>query len=455
MSAVRALEGLDLEGQFRAWRAFMERRRAVVVTDVDELEAHLRDLVTDLVADGLAEDEAFLVAVKRMGNLDAISREFAREHSERLWKQLVLTPDSRPSAARPEALVAFALGVGAAVAVQAPRLFGLTLDDAGDFYVRNLSLFVLPFLTAFFAWKRRVRPALLPILAAPFVLAAVLVNAYPFTASGSTAVLAALHLPIALWTVVGVAYVAGDVRSGKRRMDFVRFTGEWVIYYALLALGGAVFSVLTVAAFGAIGIDVGPFVENWILPSGGMGAVVIAAWLVEAKQSVIENMAPVLTKVFTPLVTVMLLAFLVALAWTRSGVDIERDLLIVFDLLLILVLGLLLYTISARDHASPPGWFDRLQLVLVVSALAIDLVVLGAMLSRTSEYGFSANKTASLGLNLILVANLAWSAWLSAGYLRGRRPYGALERWQAAYLPVYGAWAAVVVVAFPPLFGFV
>jgi hypothetical protein len=36
----------------------------------------------------------------------------------------------------------------------------------------------------------------------------------------------------------------------------------------------------------------------------------------------------------------------------------------------------------------------------------------------------------------------------------GRRgPFGAIERWQTDYLPVYAAWAAIVVVVFPPAFG--
>ena len=61
---------------------------------MEELEVHLRDQLTALTEAGLAEDEAFLVAVKRMGSLDALSREFARAHSERLWKQLVIAPET-------------------------------------------------------------------------------------------------------------------------------------------------------------------------------------------------------------------------------------------------------------------------------------------------------------------------------------------------------------------------
>jgi hypothetical protein len=130
------------------------------------------------------------------------------------------------------------------------------------------------------------------------------------------------------------------------------------------------------------------------------------------------------------------------------------DLLLLVDLILVLVLGLLLYAISARDPQSPPDLFDRLQLLLVVSALLLDGLMLAAMLGRIAEFGVSANKLAALGLNLVLLVNLAWAARLSVGFVRHNRPLRDLEHWQTAYLPVYAAWAAVVLVAFPPAFQF-
>jgi hypothetical protein len=458
MTAPRPSEP-DLEAQIRQWRGYLQRHRAIGATDVEELEDHLRDQVADLQEAGLSGDEAFLVAVKRMGRLDDVSREFAREHSERLWKQLVLTP--RPegppaTGTRRELLVVLALAVAAAVAVKLPAAAGVDLTAGGGaFYARNLSLFVLPFLTGYFAWKRRMGPSTcLRLLLPPFVLAAVFANVYPFTADGSTLALTAIHLPIVLWIVAGLGYVGGDWRSHRRRMDFVRFTGEWVVYYTLLALGGGVLMGLTTAGFAALGHEVTQVIAEWVLPCGAMGAVIVAAWLVEAKQSVVENMAPVLTRVFTPLTTLMLLALLAATVATGNLVDVDRNLLILVDLILILVLGLLLYAISARDPQAPPGVFDRLQLLLVVSALVVDALMLAAMLSRTAEFGASPNKVAALGLNLVLLVNLAWSAWLSTGFLRRHRSSGALERWQTGYVPVYAGWAAVVVIAFPPAFGF-
>jgi hypothetical protein len=165
-------------------------------------------------------------------------------------------------------------------------------------------------------------------------------------------------------------------------------------------------------------------------------------------------MAPVLTRLFTPLFTVVLLVFLGTLVWTGNPVDVERGVLISFDLLLVLVVALVLYATSARDPQAPPDLFDALQLLLVVTALAVDALALAAIASRISEFGFTPNRVAALGENLILLASLAGSAWFYARFLRSRGSFAALERWQIAYLPVYSVWAAFVVIVFPPVFGY-
>lgn len=442
-----------LESQIAQWRGYVERHRAISGADADEMEDHLRSEISDLSAAGLMSDEAFLVAVKRMGSMSGISREFAHEHSDRLWKQLVLPPaapaaeDARP---RRELWVVLALAVGAAVAVKAGRA---AMGEAD--FARNAGLFVLPFLAGYFAWKRRMSVPGAAALLVPFAMAAAVLNGYPFRPEGATEVIAAIHTPVVLWFAVGLAYVGGRWRSDRRRMDFIRFTGEWIVYLALLAIGGGVLVALTVGAFDALGMDAERVIESWVLPFGVAGAVVVAAWLVEAKQSVVENIAPVLTRVFTPLTILMLLVLLVAFAAAGSVVGVDRTLLILMDLILVLVLGLVLYAISARDPHAPPDLFDRLQLVLVLSALAVDLLVLVAMATRIAEFGVTPNKVTALGLNLVLLVNLTWSARLLAGFLRGRIPFSAADRWQTRYLPVFGLWAAAAVAVIPPVFEFV
>lgn len=446
-----------LEEQINEWRSYVSRRRAIDAADVSELEDHLRSQVADLRVSGLSEEEAFLIGVKRLGQLDGLSQEFAREHSERLWKRLVVADaDQGGTDWRREVGVAIALALAAGAAVKLPELFGVSMQDkdADVFYTRNLSFFVLPFLTAFFAWKRGLDTATRVGLSAFFVVGALALNFLPFLHGGHTQQLAAMHLPMALWLTVGVAYAGGAWRSHDQRMNYVRFTGEWFIYYVLIALGGGVLMGTTMFIFQAIGLNPEHFMQTWIIPCGAAGAVVIAGMLVEAKQSVIENMAPVLTYIFTPLFTLLLLIFLGTSLFTGSGIDMKRETLIGFDLLLVLVVGLLLYAISARDPQKPAGFFDVLQFALVVCALLVDAMALWAILARISAFGFSPNKVAALGENIILVGNLGWSAVLYWHFLSRRAGFAALERWQTAYLPVYAGWAWIVVVVFPLVFGF-
>ncbi len=442
----------DLEARIGQWRTAVLRGRVIDNADADELEGRLRQQIADFQAGGLHADEAFLIAVRRLGEVDRLTAEFAREHGERLWKQLTL-PRPDEDRRRPfTSMLAFA-GL-AAILIQLARMLAVASGTGGHWLFGNLGFFVLPVLAAYFAVLRRMPWRRVLPLAGIVGGLALVVNLFPLATSGSTELLVAIHLPVALWFVVGAAYLGGGIRSSARRMDFVRFSGEWAIYYALIALGGAVLLGLTVAVLSLIAPGAIKPVITWVLPCGAAGAVVVAAWLVEARQSIIENLAPVLTAIFTPLFAAMLIGSVIAYAINGIGHDFDRNLLTVFDVLLLVVLGLVVYGISACEPGSAPGAMDVIRLVAVVAAIALDLFVLVAMFARVGEYGFTANRFVALALNLILLVNLAGSAWLMLRLLGGHAPAARLERWQTGYLAVFAAWVLFVLLAVPPMFGF-
>ncbi|MET0813515.1 MAG: permease prefix domain 1-containing protein [Microbacterium sp.] len=447
-------EDFALEPAIAQWRSAVSAQRAIAPADADELESHLRDRVDELESAGLAPDEAFLIAIKRLGAIDRLTDEYAREHSDRLWKQL--TPAASAPAQPLWTAVVFA--IVAAAAVKIPSLFDATGDPqmfgGSALAFANGVLLVLAVLAAYFAVVRRAPALAIGATAAGFIAVGAALDLYPLAPDGMTYLLAVLHAPVALWLLTAIVFVAGDWRSIPRRMDFIRYTGEWVVYFVLIALGGGVLVALTIGLFSAIDVDVVPFVQDVVLPCGAAGATIFSAWLVETKQSVIENIAPVLTKAFTPLFTALLLA-LIVVGLVQGGLDtVDRNLLILFDLTLLVVLGLLLYSLSARDPLARPGWFDRLQVLLLASAIAVDLIVLVAMLTRIGAFGVSANKAASLGLNLLLLVNLVVALWLQVRFVLRRTPFATLERWQTGYVPVYLAWCLIVIVVFPPVFAF-
>ncbi|MDR3360698.1 MAG: permease prefix domain 1-containing protein [Bifidobacteriaceae bacterium] len=439
-----------LESQISLWRDSQGRHRAVSDDDLAELEDHLRAQIDDLRKGGLAADEAWLIAVKRLGAVDRVSQEFAQAHADRLWRQLALDGGGE----RPEATgrgLAGVLGLAAGAGATVATVYQVLGDEVLS---RNLAFLVLPWLVGYFSWRRQGRwPLAAGVLGAGAAMA-LAVNLFPFAAGGSTEILTALHLPVVAWVLVGLVYCGPGRPEGRKLMDFARFSGELAIYYALLALGVCVLVLLTFWVLGAAGFYPPAELENGVLLFTLAAALIVAAWLVEAKQSLIENMAPVLTKVFTPLTVAMLVVVLPALAASDNLVGIDRSDLIMFDVVLMLVAALTLFAASARETLAPVGVFDWLQAALVALALAVDAVVLAAMVGRIAEWGSSPNKLAALGLNVLLAAHLAGTGWLSARFLAGWAPFAAQERWHSLYLPLYGGWAATVALVFPIAFDF-
>ena len=445
-----------IKGHIENWRTQVSRHQKLSPEDINQLEEHLIDQVTALTQAGLDDDEAFLIAVKRLGDLGLVSREFLTGYTQKLWNKLAVSQTKSDSSLPvwKEGLIATGLAISSAVAIKVPALLGVNFDQDISFYTRNFSLLILPFLALFFIWKRRLNPANIGWVALPFVLAALAINILPFQPGGHTEALASIHLPLALWLAVGFAYVAGRWRDHEQRLSFISFSGEWFIYLTLIALGGGVLILLTAVIFESIGVNPEVFLSEWLLPCGVGGAVIISAWLVESKQQALENMAPLLTHIFTPLFTAMLLVFIGTVIWTKSLIKIEREVLIAFDLLLVVVLGLLIYSISTRNPQASPDILDRLRLALLICALIVDSLALGAIAARISEFGFTPNKVAALGENIILLANLSWSAVLYTRFLTGRASLGKLQRWQTAYIPVYALWAWFAVIAFPVIFNY-
>ena len=444
----------SLETQIDLWRVHLERRAGIGADDVDELEDHLHGHLDTLTAAGLSDDEAFLVAVKRLGSQQEIAREFARENSKRLWKQLVLGDESLALAktARDSVWAAIVFGVLGGLLVRLP--VWLAPESVDSAYFLNLGPLLFTAVVGYLLWRHRPSTAVTVAALAGLAAVTALAHLYPLSSDGDAFVTTALHLPVLAWLTVMLAYAGDRWRTTDGRMDAVRFTGEYVIYLVLLGIGGGILMAIVGLACGAAGLDPEAFLVQWMLPLGAGGAAVIAAWLVEAKQSVIENMAPVLAKVFTPLFALAFAILLVVVLASGDLAGLERDLLLVCNAILIIAIGLVLYSLTARGADASPTWFDRLQLALVAGALALDAIALVNVAIRIGDDGWTLNRVVILGLNLLLLANLAVTAWLLVRINRGA-PGAAyrLERWQTGMLPAYGAWALVVIVALPPLLG--
>ena len=447
----------DVETQISSWKDYLRARGNFKEPDIEELEGHLREEIDNLQAKGLSVDEAFFISVKRLGNADALSREFSKINTESLWKQLMIEPGDPHSKARIRRETGFIviLCLLAGTFAKLPELFGFHLFGGQEvFYFKNLSFFILPMIAVFFAWKRRLTGKLCLMIALPFVLAFLAANLYPSYEPAHNQILMAIHMPILLWLVLCIAYGGGGWAGVGRRMDFLRFTGETFIYTVLILCGGAVLIWFLFAIFSSIDVDITYAGQEFVAVYGGMAAPVAAVYLVEAKKSIVENLAPVLARIFSPLFLLAMISFLLVMAILKKSPYMEREFLIGFDVMLALVLGLVLYVISARGSRESAGFFDYMNFALIAAALIIDAIALSAILFRLSSFGASPNKMAALGENIALLVNLAGLAFLYVRFFLKKIRFKSLEAWQTAYLPVYAGWAAVVIFLFPVIFGF-
>ena len=443
----------DLEAEIAAWRDALQKANHLDTEMIQELEDHLRDEIESLVQTGLREDEALIIGIRRLGNAREIGRELAHVNSDKLWKHLFEPPTADLNPREVAWIVAAALL--AAFLGKIPLLFGVSLNDAGwDVYARNASLFVAPILMVAYVLKSGYRPARGAVLFAAVISAALAANLYPFRPGSDTSLLLALHLPLLMWLGVGLAYCGDEWQTVRAPVDFIRFTGEFFLYSVLILCGGGVLTALIATFFEAIDIPSESWVIEYVAFSGLLATPVVAAYLVEKKRSLIENLAPVLARIFIPLFVLMMIGYIAAVLIQQKSIVQDRDMLIVIDVLLLLVVGMVLYDLSARGESEAFSFAHGLNISLIAAAILIDAIALYGILGRLSEYGFTPNRVAALGENVLLLGNLLV---LGAAYVRMARAGSGLSHlwlWQVRYLAVYAAWFTFVVFALPPLFGF-
>ena len=445
-----------LDRKISEWRAYWLSSGAISESEIEELEDHLMEEIASLLKKGLTDEEAFLIAVRRMGNLPSLAKEFRKINTNDLWKKLFSEPvdiEDRRNRIR-DLILVVALAISAGLLIELPRLFGISFEENDIFYVKNLSFFVLPFITFYFLQKRQIPVPATVSIVLTFLLSFLFINIYPFSGETHTLILSSLHLPLFLWFFTGIAYTGSEWKNVSRRMDFLRFSGELFIYETLLVCGIFVTSGLTLLLFESINIKAEEFVmQNFGLPAA-IASPVIAAYLVDQKKNVVENFAPILARIFAPLLLIVMLVFLGTMTALRKSPFLERDFLIQFDFMLILVLGIVFYIISTREETTGPQIYDWINLFLIIVALIIDTIALSAIVFRLSSFGISPNKLAALGENVLVFVNLIGMAILFVQFFRRKISFVLLEKWQTRLLPVYALWLGFVALVFPLIFSF-
>lgn len=339
----------------------------------------------------------------------------------------------------------------AGLVAKMPDFFALNPEF---FYPRNLSFIVLPFLSAYFIWKQKLNIRYTVFSGLVILLSAVYINVLPGDDTSDSLILACIHLALMLWFVLGINFSGTRLQDVQTRMQFLSYNGDLLVMMALMLIAGGIMTGVTIGLFSLIDIAIEEIYFKYVVVWGLAAVPIVSTFLVRTNPQLVSKVSPVIAKVFTPLVLIMLTIYLGAVVFTGKDPYNDREFLIVFNALLVGVMALILFSVAETSKNIQSRATLLMLLALSCITLIINGIALSAILFRISEWGFTPNRLAVLGSNLLIITHLGLVAHQLFKSIRQNLGTEAVNRAIAGYLPVYFVWACLVTFLLPLLFGF-
>jgi hypothetical protein len=352
---------------------------------------------------------------------------------------------------RRELLVVIIASLVAGVIAKLPAILAI---DEDWFYPRNIGFIIFPFLTAYIAWKNGLSKSKIAFILGATLLSLIFINSIPNAAKSDTLILSCFHLLLVLWSVLGFAFVGEARNSNAKRLLFLKYNGDLLVMTALIGIAGAMMTGITIGLFSLIGFNIERFYFENIVVFGLPAIPILGTFLTQTNPQLVGKVSPVIAKIFSPLVFVMLVIYLVAMVYAGKDPYNDREFLLVFNALLIGVMALIFFSIAETSKTTKSGTEIWVLLLLSVVTMIVNGVALSAILFRISEWGITPNRAAVLGSNALILINLLLVTAQLFRVLSKKVDITGVEKAISAYLPAYFIWAAVVTFLFPFLFGF-
>ncbi|NMD72652.1 DUF4153 domain-containing protein [Bacillus sp. DNRA2] len=315
----------------------------------------------------------------------------------------------------------------------------------------NLAYGILPFIAAYFVYKNKPQKKVLYTLAFLFLISGVYLNVLPLNDNDSI-ILVYLHLPIFLWGLIGLAFTGNEFSNDRTRLAYLKFNLEFCILYASMAISGMLLAAITMNLFRFVDLDIEEFYFTNVVLFGAAALAIVAIYLVSMNLKLAKNITPYIAKIFSPLVLVTLLVYLITVISVGKNPFLDRDFLIVFNGILLGVLAVTIFSITESGTDEKKNISDYINVALIGLALIIDSVALSAIVFRLSSYGITPNRLAVLGVNILIWGNLIWIMVSYVRFLQNKTGPTSIQAAVTKYLPVYGLWAAFVTFTFPIIF---
>jgi len=339
----------------------------------------------------------------------------------------------------------------AGILAKLPALLGLNEEL---FYTRNIGFIVFPFLCAYFAWKQRLTAGKMAVIVLCLLLGVVYINLLPAKQSSDTLALATIHLVLFLWCVLGFSFTGSAKNNVEKRLDFLKYNGDLLVIMALILIAGGILTGITIGLFSVTGVNIERFFFDYVIIIGLAAVPIAGTCLTQTNPQLVGKISPVIARIFGPLVLIMLLLYLPALLFSGKDPYQDREFLLIFNFLLIGVMAILFFSVAGTAQAIKSRIETWLLWLLAVVTIFVNAIALSAILFRISEWGFTPNRTAVLGGNVLILIHLLLVTTKLGRVLFKKENSEGVGAFIAGYLPVYALWAFVVTFLFPVLFGF-
>ena len=332
-----------------------------------------------------------------------------------------------------------------------PVIFTLQEDE---FYARNLGFVVFPFLCAYFIRKSKLPISNFLFPLASLLLAGLYINLLPTQTGSDTVVLACIHLPLFLWGMLGLVFSGSDTKNLSKRLTYLQYNGETIIVGGILILAGGLLTGITIGLFELIGLDIIDVYFQYIAVYGLAAAPLLATLITQSNPELVNKVPPIVAKIFSPLVLIMLSCYLVAIAYAGKNPYSDRDFLLLFNLLLLGVMALIFFSVVESVGEKKVSLMTWVLGSLSLITLLVNGIALSAIAFRISEWGITPNRLAVLGVNLVMLIHLVMVSRQLIQTVRGKSKLEEVGLTLVRYLPIYLIWTAIVIFLFPVLFGF-
>ena len=333
-----------------------------------------------------------------------------------------------------------------------PSFLGLEYDL---YLPKNIGFIVFPILTAYFIWKQQLSMTKLVLPLFLIIASAFFVNSLPHNAKSATFILTTIHLPIFLWAILGYAFIGGDIMSNHKKIAFLKFNGNFIVMTGLIFISGMFFTGITIALFGLLKMDITTFYFEQIAVWALAAMPMLSTYLIQNNPELVNKISPTIAKIFTPIVFVTLLVFLVTLLYSGKSIYNDRIFLLVFNAVLIGVMAIILFSVTEATNNTSSKFNFFMLFGLALLAIIANAIALSAILFRLSEFGLSPNRLAVLGANLLVFIHLLFVSYGLFKNLNGKASIQEVEGNIALFIPVYAVWAAFVTFIMPFIFKFI